>query len=55
MAPHRPAFLRKSGHVECAESITFQMNRHANNGADGHYACTANTIDEHAVGFIKCR
>jgi len=53
MAPHGAAFLRETRHVERAESIPFQVHRHADDGADGYYAGAANTVDQHAIGFIK--
>ena len=55
VAVDRAALLREAGHVDDADTLAFQMRRHAEDGADGDDAGAADAGDDHAIGMIGQR
>ena len=51
MAVDRAALLGETGHVEHADSLAFEMRRHAENAADGDHAGAADPGDDDVVGL----
>src|ERR1700730_8327473 len=52
MAQHRPALLRKPGHVDDAAALAVEMRRHAEHRPDGDDAGAADPGDDDAVGML---
>ena len=49
------ALLSKARHIDDAGALAFEMRRHAENGADGDDAGTANAGDDHGIGPVERR
>ncbi len=55
VAVNRAALLRETRHVDDADTLAFEMRRHAEDGADRHDAGAADAGDDNAIGMVGQR